>query len=64
MLSIAKQRAQELGREADLRLGDTQALDFPDASFDSVLCTLALCTIADPGAASVGFLTLPVAGRT
>src|SRR5882724_9907143 len=37
MLDIAKQRAKELGREADLRLGDAQALDFPDASFDTVL---------------------------
>jgi ubiquinone/menaquinone biosynthesis C-methylase UbiE len=45
MLAIAKRRAKELGREADLRLGDAQALDFPDASFDSVVCTLALCTI-------------------
>ncbi|HKB51022.1 MAG TPA: class I SAM-dependent methyltransferase [Solirubrobacterales bacterium] len=51
MLSIAQRRAKELGREADLRLGDAQALDFPDASFDSVLCTLALCTIPDDRAA-------------
>lgn len=51
MLEIAKQRAKELGREADFRLGDAQALDFPDASFDSVLCTLALCTIPDDRAA-------------
>ncbi len=49
MLAIPK---QELGREADLRVGDAQALDFPDASFDSVLCTLAFCTIPDPGAAA------------
>jgi ubiquinone/menaquinone biosynthesis C-methylase UbiE len=45
MLKFAKERAKDLGREADLRVGDAQALDFPDASFDSVLCTLALCTI-------------------
>ena len=51
MLAIAKRRAAESGREADLRVGDAQALDFPDAGFDSVLCTLALCTIPDPGAA-------------
>jgi len=38
-----RQRAKELGRAADLRLGDAQALDFPDASFDSVLLTFALC---------------------
>lgn len=51
MLKIAKQRANDLGREADLLLGDAQALDFPDASFDSVVCTLALCTIPDDRAA-------------
>ena len=51
MLKIAQRRAEELGREADFRLGDAQALDFPDASFDSVLCTLALCTIPDDRAA-------------
>jgi ubiquinone/menaquinone biosynthesis C-methylase UbiE len=48
MLAIAQRRAQELGRDADLRLGDAQALEFPDASFDTVTCTLALCTIPDP----------------
>ena len=51
MLEIAERRARELGREADLRLGDAQALDFPDASVDSVLCTFALCTIPDHRAA-------------
>jgi ubiquinone/menaquinone biosynthesis C-methylase UbiE len=35
----------------DLRVGDAQALDFPDASFDTVVCTLALCTIPDDRAA-------------
>jgi ubiquinone/menaquinone biosynthesis C-methylase UbiE len=43
MLAIARRRAQELSRDADLRLGDAQALEFPDASFDTVACTLALC---------------------
>lgn len=47
MLAIAKRRAEELGRQADLRLGDAQSLDFPDASFDSVVLTLGLCTIPD-----------------
>ena len=48
MLAIGRRRANELGREADLRLGDAQALDFPDQSFDTVVCTLGLCTIPDP----------------
>ena len=47
MLGIARQRAAALGREADLRLGDAQALDFPDESFDTVLCALGLCAIPD-----------------
>ena len=51
MLKLAKQRAAELGSDADLRLGDAQALDFPDESFDTVVCTLALCTIPDPSKA-------------
>jgi ubiquinone/menaquinone biosynthesis C-methylase UbiE len=51
MLEIARRRAAELGRSADLRLGDAQALELPDASFDTVVCTLGLCTIPDPLAA-------------
>jgi ubiquinone/menaquinone biosynthesis C-methylase UbiE len=47
MLAIARGRAADLGREADLRQGDAQALDFPDASFDTVLCALGLCAIPD-----------------
>ncbi len=52
MLAIGQQRAQQLGRPADLRLGDVQALDFPDESFDTVTCTLGFCTIPDTGAAA------------
>ena len=48
MLSIGRRRAHELRRQADLRLGDAQALEFPDQSFDTIVCTLALCTIPDP----------------
>jgi ubiquinone/menaquinone biosynthesis C-methylase UbiE len=47
MLGIARDRAAGLGREADLRPGDAQALEFPDSSFDTVLCTLGLCAIPD-----------------
>src|SRR2546421_6744587 len=32
MLAIGRKRARELGHPADLRLGDVQALDFPDDS--------------------------------
>jgi ubiquinone/menaquinone biosynthesis C-methylase UbiE len=48
MLAVARDRQRELGHDADLRLGDAQALDFKDGSFDTVTCTLALCTIPDP----------------
>jgi len=51
MISIARQRAAELEIDADLRQGDAQALDFPDQSFDTVIITLALCTIPDDRAA-------------
>jgi len=51
MLEIARTGARELGRDADLRVGDAQALDFPSDSFDTVVCTLSLCTIPDDRAA-------------
>jgi ubiquinone/menaquinone biosynthesis C-methylase UbiE len=47
MLQLTQRRAQELGRPVDLRLGDAQALDLPDAAFDTVVCTLSLCAIPD-----------------
>ncbi|MGZ4335321.1 MAG: class I SAM-dependent methyltransferase [Gaiellaceae bacterium] len=47
MLRRAQARAAELGLVADLRQGDVQDLPFPDASFDTVVCTFALCTIPD-----------------
>jgi ubiquinone/menaquinone biosynthesis C-methylase UbiE len=47
MLAIARERAAALGRDADLRQGDAQALDFPAESFDTVLCALGLCAIPD-----------------
>jgi ubiquinone/menaquinone biosynthesis C-methylase UbiE len=47
MLGVARERAAALGRDVDLRPGDAQALDFPDGSFDTVLCALGLCAIPD-----------------
>jgi ubiquinone/menaquinone biosynthesis C-methylase UbiE len=47
MLGIARTRAAELRRDIDLREGDAQALPFPDASFDTVVCTLGLCGFPD-----------------
>ena len=47
MLDIARGRADELGVEAALVEGDAENLPFPDARFDTVVCTLSLCTIPD-----------------
>ena len=41
MLAVARQERFE----ADLRVGDAQDLQFPNASFDGVVVPLALCTI-------------------
>jgi ubiquinone/menaquinone biosynthesis C-methylase UbiE len=51
MLAIARQRAADLGRDADLREGDAEHLPFAGASFDTVVCALSLCTIPCPAAA-------------
>lgn len=47
MLALAKHQAAILGRDADLRLGDAEQLEFGDESFDTVVCTYSLCTIPD-----------------
>ena len=51
MARLGRRRAEELGREIDMRIGDAEALDFPDESFDTVVCTYGLCTIPDHRAA-------------
>ena len=64
MLAIARARAKELGHPADLRLGDAQALEFDDESFDTVTCTLGFCTIPDTrAAASEAFRVLRPRGQ-
>src|SRR6266536_3923642 len=45
MLEQARDRAQRLGRTVDLREGDAHSLQFPDSSFDTVVCTFSLCGI-------------------
>jgi ubiquinone/menaquinone biosynthesis C-methylase UbiE len=47
MLELARERAGELGLDADLREDDAQDLPFPDESFDTAVCTLSLCNIPD-----------------
>lgn len=51
MLELARREADSVGREVELRVRDAQALDFPDEGFDTVTCTLSLCTIPDNCAA-------------
>jgi ubiquinone/menaquinone biosynthesis C-methylase UbiE len=51
MLSIARQRAAGLGRDIHLHEGDAEHLPFGEASFDTVVCALSLCTIPNPAAA-------------
>jgi SAM-dependent methyltransferase len=45
MLAIARRRAYELGRDVDLRPGDAESLGFADTWFDTVICTLVLCSV-------------------
>jgi ubiquinone/menaquinone biosynthesis C-methylase UbiE len=47
MLGVAQTRARQLGRTVDLREADAQALPFPNACFDTVVCTFSLCAIPD-----------------
>ena len=51
MLSLARRRAEARGLPVDLREGDAQALPVEDAAYDSVVCSLSMCTIPDPAAA-------------
>jgi ubiquinone/menaquinone biosynthesis C-methylase UbiE len=47
MLAHARRRAEASGREVTLQVGDAHRLEFPDASFDTVVCTFSLCAIPD-----------------
>jgi ubiquinone/menaquinone biosynthesis C-methylase UbiE len=48
MLRLAAERASHLGIPFALVQADAEALPFPDATFDTVAISLALCTIPDP----------------
>ncbi|MEU7027756.1 methyltransferase domain-containing protein [Streptomyces sp. NPDC046275] len=47
MLDLARQRAAALGRQVELHAGDAHRMPFPDGSFDTVVCTLGLCSVPD-----------------
>ena len=48
MLDRARKRAAVLNRDVTLLLGDAQNLEFPDASFDTVVATFVFCSVSDP----------------
>jgi ubiquinone/menaquinone biosynthesis C-methylase UbiE len=48
MLARARQRAKDLGIDAQLVLGDAQALDYSDDTFDIAATTFVLCSVPDP----------------
>ena len=51
MLDIARRRAGQLGRDVERVEGDAASLSVADASYDTVVCALALCSIPDPARA-------------
>jgi ubiquinone/menaquinone biosynthesis C-methylase UbiE len=51
MLAIARTRAEERGLPVDLREGDAESLPVDDSAYDTVVCSLSLCTIPDAAAA-------------
>lgn len=48
MMERARRKAEQLGRDVDVQLGDAQELDFPDATFDDVVSTCVFCSVPDP----------------
>ena len=47
-LEFARTAAALVGRSADLREGVGEAIPFEAESFDTVICTFTLCSVADP----------------
>jgi ubiquinone/menaquinone biosynthesis C-methylase UbiE len=48
MLGMARIHAHQLGLSVTLVEGDAEALDFPDASFDTVISALSSCSFQNP----------------
>jgi ubiquinone/menaquinone biosynthesis C-methylase UbiE len=64
MLRRARRRARELNLTATLRVADVEQLPFDDASFDTVVCALGLCSMPRPDAAVREMARVLVPGGT
>lgn len=64
MLRRARRRARELELTPTLKVADAEQLPFPDASFDSVVCALGLCSIPRPDVAVREMARVLVPGGT
>lgn len=51
MLELAAHQAERAPMPVELAPGGVEALPYPDRSFDTVVSTLTLCSVADPAAA-------------
>jgi ubiquinone/menaquinone biosynthesis C-methylase UbiE len=51
MFERLRERVASTGKNASVVQAPVEALPFPDASFDTVVCTLVLCSVADQQAA-------------
>lgn len=47
LLDYARAEAERKGWQADIREGVGEAIPFPDDSFDTVVCTYTMCSVAD-----------------
>jgi len=48
MVIRAIKRATELNATVNIRIGDVQILDFPNAFFDTIVATFVFCSVPDP----------------
>jgi ubiquinone/menaquinone biosynthesis C-methylase UbiE len=64
MLRRARRRARELDLTATFRVADVEQLPFDDASFDTVVCALGLCSMPRPDVAVREMARVLVPGGT
>ena len=48
MLALARKRLNGIEKDVKFYLGDVQALEFPDNSFDAAVATFVFCSVPDP----------------